>query len=48
MNVKSKVALTLDIRLDVCHLEVVVDPVDNKVREPRILSANLEQLVEKL
>ena len=48
MNIKSKVTLTLNICLDVSHLEVVVDPVDNKVREPWVLSSNLEQLVEKL
>ena len=48
MNVKSKIALTLNIGLDVSHLKVVVHPVDNKVREPWVLSSNLEQLVEEL
>lgn len=48
VDVETKVALTLNVRLNVGHLEVVIDPVDNEVWEPRIFSTNLEQFVEEL
>ena len=46
MNVKSKVTLTFNICFQVGHLKVIIDPVDNEIWEPRVLSSGLEQLVE--
>ena len=48
MNIKAKVALALDIGLQVCHLEMVVYPIHNKVWEPRIFATCLEKFVKKL
>lgn len=48
MNVESEITLTLDIRLDVRHFEMVVDPVYDEVGEPRVLPTNLEEFIEKL
>ena len=48
MDVETEVTLALNISLDVCHLVMIVDPVDNKVWEPRILSTDLEKFIEKL
>ena len=48
MDVEAEVTLTLDVGLNVRHLEVVVDPVDNEVREPGVLPADLEKFVEEL
>lgn len=47
MNVESEVTLALNICLQVGHLEMIVNPVDNEVWEPRILSSGLEQFVEQ-
>lgn len=47
MNIESKITLALNIRFDVCHFEVIVNPVNNEVREPWILSTDLEKFVEK-
>ena len=48
MNVKSEITLAFNICLQVGHLEMVIDPVHNEVREPRILSSGLEKFVEQL
>ena len=48
VDVDAEVGLLLDVGLEVGHLEVVVDPVDNEVGEPGGLSWRLEQLVEQL
>jgi hypothetical protein len=48
MNIEPEVTLTLNIGLQVCHLEVIVHPIYNKVWEPRIFTTCLEKFVEKL
>lgn len=48
MNIKSDVTFLLNIRLKVRHLEVIINPVHHKVREPWVFSACLEQFVEEL
>jgi hypothetical protein len=48
MDVEAEIAFALDVRLDVRHLEVIVDPINYEVGEPRILPANLEQLIKEL
>jgi len=46
--VDAEVSFALDVGFKVCHLEMVVHPVDHEVREPRGLSRRLEQLVKQL
>ena len=48
MDVDAQVGLSLDVGLQVGHLEVVIYPVDNKVGEPRVLSRSFEKLIEEL
>ena len=48
MNVEIVVVLELYICFKISHFEMIVDPVHDEVREPRILSTSLEQLVEEL
>lgn len=48
MNIESEITLTLNISFDVSHFEVIINPVYNEVWEPWVLSANLEQFIEKL
>lgn len=47
MNIESQVALTLNICLNVGHLEMIIDPVHHEVGEPRVLSADLEQFIKQ-
>ena len=46
MNVEAEVAFTLDVCLQIGHLKVIVNPIDNEIWEPRIFSSGLEQFVE--
>jgi len=46
MNIKAKVTLTLDVGLQVGHFKVIIYPVYDKIREPRILTTNLEELIK--
>ena len=48
MNIESEITLALNICFDVGHLEVIIDPVYNKVWEPWVLTTDLEQFIEKL
>ena len=48
MNIKPEITLTFDIGLEVRHLEVVIDPVHDKVWEPWVFPSSLEQFIEKL
>jgi hypothetical protein len=48
VNVQAEVGLALNISLEVGHLKVVVDPIYNKIWEPRVFSRSLEQLIEEL
>jgi hypothetical protein len=48
MDIKPKITLTLNICFNVSHFEMVINPVNNEIGEPRILPTNLKQLVEQL
>ena len=47
MDVNAQVSLLFNVSLQVRHLKVVVDPVDDKVREPGVLTFALEQAAEQ-
>ncbi len=47
MNVDAEIGLSLNVCLQVRHLEVIVDPVDDEIGEPWGLSRGLEQLIEE-
>jgi len=48
MDFEAHVTLGFYIGFKISHLKMVIDPIDNKIRKPRIGSASLEQFVEKL
>jgi len=48
IDVDAEVRLPLDVGLQVGHLKVVVHPVDNEVRKPRVLARTLKQITEQL
>jgi hypothetical protein len=47
MNIKAEVTLALNVCLKVRHLEVIIDPVDDKVWEPGVLSSSLEKFIKQ-
>ncbi len=47
IDIEAHVRFIFDVRLQVGHLEVVVHKVHNEVREPRVLTACLEKLIEQ-
>ena len=46
MYFKSEIAFTLNIGLEVSHLKVIIDPINNEIGKPWILSTGLEEFVE--
>ena len=48
MDVNSKLCLVFNIGHEISHLEVVVNPINDEVREPWVLSFGLEQSTEEL
>ena len=48
IDVDAEVRLPLNVGLQVGHLKVVVHPVDNEVRKPRVLARTLKQTTEQL
>jgi|LauGreDrversion4_2_1035121.scaffolds.fasta_scaffold76739_3 hypothetical protein len=47
MNVDTQISFVLDVSFQVCHLKVVVHPVDNEVWEPWGFSWSLEKFEEE-
>jgi hypothetical protein len=47
MDVKSEITFTFDISLQVCHLEMVINPIHNEIWEPRVFSTGLEKFVKQ-
>ena len=48
MDFEPHITFSLNISFQVSHLKVIINPVDDKIREPRIGSTSLEEFVEKL
>lgn len=48
MNIDAEIGFFFDISLKIGHLEVIVDPVDDKVGEPGVLALTLKQPAEQL
>jgi hypothetical protein len=48
INIDAQICLIFNIGFQVGHFEMVVDPVDYEVGEPRILSLALKKATEKL
>ena len=46
MDIETKITLTLNVRLDVGHLVVIINPVYHKVREPWVLPTDLEKFIK--
>ena len=46
-DVNAEVSFVLDVRLEICHFKVIVNPVDNEIGEPGILSLTFKQTTEK-
>ena len=46
VNINAEISFTLDVRLQISHLEMVINPVHHEVREPWGLPRCLEQFVE--
>ena len=46
MYIKAKITLTFNISLKVGHLEVVINPVNDEIWEPRVFSASLEKFIK--
>ena len=47
VDVDAQIALILDVSLKICHLVVIIDPVDDEVGEHRVLSFCFEDLTEQ-
>ena len=47
MDVKSEITFTFDISLQVCHLEMVINPIHNEIWEPRVFSSSLEKFIKQ-
>jgi hypothetical protein len=47
MDIKAKIAFTFNVRLDISHFKVIIYPINNEVREPRVLPSNLKQFIKQ-
>lgn len=48
MDFEPHITFSLNVSFQISHLEMVINPVDDEIREPGISSASLEEFVEKL
>ena len=48
MNVNSKFGLLLNVSFQVSHLEVIINPVNNKIWKPGVLAFRFEETAEQL
>lgn len=48
MDFEPHITFSFYICFQISHLKMIIDPIDNKIREPRIGSSSLEQFIEKL
>lgn len=47
MDIEAKITFTLNVRLDICHFEVIIYPINNEVGEPWVLPTNLKQFIKQ-